>query len=359
MNQLLVPGHFNSMPKAIQSSTVLTSDEKIVYVALLNHLGDNEDCWPSQATLASECGIDRRATISKCIRNLEVLGFIRVVRRRSGNSHFSVNHYFLNDQSQWATDRPASKRGERGRVPCTGEQHGNRVPGSSTAAVPGSSMDDTGEQHGGSTGEQQKPTGLKQPKKQPRGQPTQRQAGRESSESKLVAAIEARLGMKKSKMSDEQIAQTLAAISKEAALRLADLITALATFKNLEEFAIGTILASSAMRRDLIDRAVDAAAARRNKEKQAAEAEFYKTEEGKAQLERLPVAMLRVLAWSRVVSSGRGGDALKALHVWRLWLVGTRPDPFGQEIPLIDLDALDHAAAGGVRSVEAPFCADE
>src|SRR5262249_41283575 len=86
----------------------------------------------------------------------------------------------------------------------------------------------------------------------------QEQVGRSNPKSRLVAAIEQRLKMKRSKMSDEQIADSLAAISKEANLQLADLIAALATFANLEQYAIGAILASPQMRSDLIFRAVEA-----------------------------------------------------------------------------------------------------
>jgi biotin operon repressor len=66
-------------------------NERGVLVDILSHLGENEEAFPSQETIASNLGISE-STVKSAVTTLEKKGFIKTVRRRG-----HVNCYRVND----------------------------------------------------------------------------------------------------------------------------------------------------------------------------------------------------------------------------------------------------------------------
>ena len=50
-DRILKPGKYASVPHCILESGQLKPSDKLVYQVLLDHLGENDMVWPSQATI--------------------------------------------------------------------------------------------------------------------------------------------------------------------------------------------------------------------------------------------------------------------------------------------------------------------
>jgi len=74
--------------------------DKLVLLAISDHLGGNATAWPSQARLVKRCGIGR-ATICRSLKRLEEQGAITVQRVSGGSNRYQINIAWIEaNQSQ-------------------------------------------------------------------------------------------------------------------------------------------------------------------------------------------------------------------------------------------------------------------
>ncbi|WP_127531738.1 helix-turn-helix domain-containing protein [Paenibacillus kobensis] len=78
-------------PHMIRKCYALSMNERGVLLDILSHLGENEEAFPSQETIASNLGISE-STVKSAVTSLEEKGFIKTVRRRG-----RVNRYRIHD----------------------------------------------------------------------------------------------------------------------------------------------------------------------------------------------------------------------------------------------------------------------
>lgn len=101
--------------KLSRCGTEFSSSGKLVFIELLERLGQNATVWPLQSTIATDCGIsERQVRIS--LRELEDIGFVTWSRRGLGKS----NEYTLNltEILRWCSSRAAeSAEQERQNLP--------------------------------------------------------------------------------------------------------------------------------------------------------------------------------------------------------------------------------------------------
>ena len=72
---ILKPGKYASIPHRVLSSKRLEPSDKLVYMAILDHLGKNKVAWPSQTTLARETGLSERS-VRYSVKRLMKAGLI-------------------------------------------------------------------------------------------------------------------------------------------------------------------------------------------------------------------------------------------------------------------------------------------
>lgn len=86
------------VPHTFLCNNPLPARERLLYLMLLSHQGQNAEAWPSQETLATQCGCSIR-TIKKMVDRLVKDGYLKVRRlgRRKANRYtvmrkFCVSH---------------------------------------------------------------------------------------------------------------------------------------------------------------------------------------------------------------------------------------------------------------------------
>lgn len=77
--------------------------EKMLYICLARHAGNNEYAFPKLSTLCNELGVKDTRTIVKYIKSLEEKGLIEVEKRKG-----SSNLYYLNNVEVPTSDVPTS-----------------------------------------------------------------------------------------------------------------------------------------------------------------------------------------------------------------------------------------------------------
>lgn len=79
---------FDRVKSLLRSPRELSPDARLVAIALLHHLNNNEMCWPSRPTLLRECGIPLGSSkrITKATRELEQAGIFEI-RKSPGESN--------------------------------------------------------------------------------------------------------------------------------------------------------------------------------------------------------------------------------------------------------------------------------
>lgn len=78
---------------AFMSDKRLNSTSRLVLHTLAAHMtARGESCWPSQATIADEAGLNPQ-TVKRTLRRLRELGWVTVEQRKRGNGSFSTNEY--------------------------------------------------------------------------------------------------------------------------------------------------------------------------------------------------------------------------------------------------------------------------
>lgn len=112
-NDVLKPGAYASMPKALLavSSTKLTPAAKLVWMAVVERFGENEESWPGAGQIASDTGLTRRG-VQKALDRLIELKLLTAVAPRPGRDS---NTYRL-------TDFPGALAALANRVRHPGEQ---------------------------------------------------------------------------------------------------------------------------------------------------------------------------------------------------------------------------------------------
>jgi hypothetical protein len=79
--EILIAGRYAGIPYVVLASHHLTPADKLVYQAILSHLGKNESAWPGQKTTALKTGLGLRV-ISNAVKRLTGVGLITVEPRR-------------------------------------------------------------------------------------------------------------------------------------------------------------------------------------------------------------------------------------------------------------------------------------
>ena len=64
----------------------LTGTTKIIYSIIVNHMGNNGQCWPGYRKLGKEAGVDKE-TAQKSVEQLSDKGLLDVEKRGSGSSN--------------------------------------------------------------------------------------------------------------------------------------------------------------------------------------------------------------------------------------------------------------------------------
>jgi hypothetical protein len=77
-DELLVPGQYAALPKAMLADPSRTPAEKIVLMALIDRLGKNDTTWPGLHTLAEDAGLSRNG-VQKILGTLAEAGIIKDV----------------------------------------------------------------------------------------------------------------------------------------------------------------------------------------------------------------------------------------------------------------------------------------
>ncbi|RPF54794.1 helix-turn-helix domain-containing protein [Abyssicoccus albus] len=84
---------FLIVPKRLAMDDSLTSQDKSVYLAVLNHCNfKTKEGFPSRKTLEKEAKVSNK-TLTKCLRNLTEKGYLEIVSRKSRNGNDLSNTY--------------------------------------------------------------------------------------------------------------------------------------------------------------------------------------------------------------------------------------------------------------------------
>jgi hypothetical protein len=102
-DEILKSGTYSSIPNDILASKEIRPRAKLLYIALLDHLGDNLSVWPSEERLMIKTG-QAKNTVIDGLADLEQAGFIAV---DNSHKHKSSNVYILYD-AVTAAERKAS-----------------------------------------------------------------------------------------------------------------------------------------------------------------------------------------------------------------------------------------------------------
>lgn len=73
---------FNAVAKAVEIP--LSGNLKLVFILMANYADERDCCYPSQPTLARQAGVSVK-TIQRVIEKLEELGFVKTLRKGTGN----------------------------------------------------------------------------------------------------------------------------------------------------------------------------------------------------------------------------------------------------------------------------------
>lgn len=73
---------FNAVAKAVEAP--LSGNLKLVFILMANYADEQDRCYPSQATLARQAGVCEK-TIQRVIEKLDEQGFVKTLRKGSGN----------------------------------------------------------------------------------------------------------------------------------------------------------------------------------------------------------------------------------------------------------------------------------
>ena len=92
--EILKSGGYASVPSCILSSKLLQPSDKLVYVAILSHLGKNKVSWPKIETIMKETALSRR-TVLYSIKRLKEVGLIKV---QSGFTGIANTYTFENPE---------------------------------------------------------------------------------------------------------------------------------------------------------------------------------------------------------------------------------------------------------------------
>jgi DNA-binding MarR family transcriptional regulator len=82
-----MPDKFYKLPQDLTARNDLRPSDKLVYAVLLDHLGDNDFCWPGIRRLALATGLTA-LTVIDCIKRLEAAKLLTVERRENGRSNY-------------------------------------------------------------------------------------------------------------------------------------------------------------------------------------------------------------------------------------------------------------------------------
>jgi len=75
----------------------LPSKEKLILLAISDHLGSNDECWPSVTRLAKRTGYGRRSVLY-AIDSLSERGAITIIKRTGGVNHYRLCMDWLREQ---------------------------------------------------------------------------------------------------------------------------------------------------------------------------------------------------------------------------------------------------------------------
>src|SRR3954470_23417222 len=71
-----------------------------IYVSLCRHADNDQKCFPSQALIGNELGINPR-TVRRYIKKFEESNLIQVHREKDENGRWIGNVYWLVDKTEW------------------------------------------------------------------------------------------------------------------------------------------------------------------------------------------------------------------------------------------------------------------
>ena len=88
---------FNAVAKAVEIP--LSGNLKLVFILMANYADEKDCCYPSQPTLARQAGVSIK-TIQRVIEKLEELGFVKTLRKGTGNKSSLYQLIFYLGSSQ-------------------------------------------------------------------------------------------------------------------------------------------------------------------------------------------------------------------------------------------------------------------
>lgn len=88
---------FNAVAKAVE--VPLSGNLKLVFILMANYADEKDCCYPSQLTLARQAGLSVK-TIQRVIEKLEELGFVKTLRKGTGNKSSLYQLIFSFEGSQ-------------------------------------------------------------------------------------------------------------------------------------------------------------------------------------------------------------------------------------------------------------------
>lgn len=94
--------------------------EKMLYICLARHAGNNDYAFPKLATLCDELGVKDNRTVVKYIKSLEEKGLIEIEKRKG-----SSNLYYLNNVEVPTSDVPTTSN--EGTVPTSNVGRGSSM----------------------------------------------------------------------------------------------------------------------------------------------------------------------------------------------------------------------------------------
>jgi hypothetical protein len=82
---------FTQVPNFILKSKTLSAGDKLAMAMILSYMWHNDSCFPGQARLAEDMGVDERS-VRRHVKALQAAGLLTIVRRGLGKT----NIYELN-----------------------------------------------------------------------------------------------------------------------------------------------------------------------------------------------------------------------------------------------------------------------
>lgn len=108
---------FNAVAKAVE--VPLSGNLKLVFILMANYADEKDCCYPSQLTLARQAGLSVK-TIQRVIEKLEELGFVKTLRKGTGNksSLYQLIFSFEGSQNVAPDNLPGSQNVHPGQSKC-------------------------------------------------------------------------------------------------------------------------------------------------------------------------------------------------------------------------------------------------